>query len=640
MGGRSHVRGALVMVLAVLLSVFMPVATVRHTPASRAAAQFASASPSPSPSPAPSLGADSAALAETNGDSAEALQFERLSGADRIATAVAVARSRYETASVAVLVNAYTFHGALVAAPLAASVDGPVLLTPAAQLPADVSDTLAALQVERVVLVGGPDDISDQVADGLRQRMRVWRVAGVDRFDTSARVSTLIPPSDEVLLVNGLGFADGLAAGPLAAVLDASILLTLPERLPQLVADRIAQIDPARVTIIGGEAAVSPEVAATLAASGREVRRISGATRYATSVAVADAAVDAGLARERLWLADGSGFADALSAGTAAARDGAALVLVDGQRIGRTPGVAGWLHQHRDVWQHFVLLGGKAGIAGDAPQQIRAVLQGRDLPRGGRVLLPGHRLIALYGHSSTRALGSLGEQPIEQAAVRAQQVAQQFADHPANGGLEVLPTFEFIATVASATSGQSGLYRNPTDLGVLREALEAIRKVRGYLVLDIQPGRSDFLTESRRYESLLTEPDVGLALDPEWRMGPNDRPGQKVGSVHASEVNAVSQWLDDLVRQHALPQKLLLLHQFQDQMIRERGALIAREGLAIAVQMDGFGSRSQKLATYSRTRIDAPFFNGFKLFYDEDTNLFSPGETMQLDPSPLFVSYQ
>ena len=57
-----------------------------------------------------------------------------------------------------------------------------------------------------------------------------------------------------------------------------------------------------------------------------------------------------------------------------------------------------------------------------------------------------------------------------------------------------------------------------------------------YVVLDLQPGRTDFLTQARRYESLLTEPNVGLALDPEWRLAPDQVPLRQIGGVDASEV--------------------------------------------------------------------------------------------------------
>jgi hypothetical protein len=144
----------------------------------------------------------------------------------------------------------------------------------------------------------------------------------------------------------------------------------------------------------------------------------------------------------------------------------------------------------------------------------------------------------------------------------------------------------------------------------------------------------------RKYEQFLLEPDVGVALDPEWRMGPNERPGDGVGHVTAEEVNTVVDYLVDIVRRERLPQKLLVIHQFQDQMIRNRDRLRAPEELSVNIHMDGFGSRSQKLATYSRTIVEPPMSNGFKLFYDEDTDLFQPHEVLRFDVVPDLITYQ
>lgn len=627
-------RGALVLALALVLCVAIPGRigdpNQEFQPASAATgddagddAQVAAPSPDGEPEPEPE---------DTAGR-----RIERISGSDRVATAVAVARDAFDAAPAAVLAGAGTFPDAMVGAPLAGALGGPLLLTHADRLPPAVAELLADLEVRQVVLLGGHDAIHGAVFRELRDAgFQVRRVAGADRYDTAARVAEELPPADQVFLATGLAFADGLAAGPLAAALGAPILLTLPDTLPEATAAAMAARDPGRVTLLGGTGAVGAQVEASLRADGRVVRRLSGPSRHATSVAVADAALAEGASPAEVWLTNAERFPDALAAGPAVAAAGGVLLLVDGTYLGMPPAAGDWLRGHSSDLRRIVLLGGSAALPPDADSQVQAILAGRQLPRGGMSLLPEHRLVALYGHSSTPALGVLGEQPPEQAADRAVAVAQPFEA----GGKPVLPAFEFIATVATAGPGPSGLYRARTDAAIIQRSLDAVRRVRGYMVLDIQPGRSDFLTESKVYEHFLVQPDVGLALDPEWRMGPDEKPGDRVGSVHASEINAVSAWLDDLVARHALPEKLLLLHQFQDQMIRDKHLLEARDGLAIAVQMDGFGTRSQKVATYSRTRMAPPFFNGFKLFYDEDVDMYAPEEALRLDPVPDWFSYQ
>lgn len=251
-------------------------------------------------------------------------------------------------------------------------------------------------------------------------------------------------------------------------------------------------------------------------------------------------------------------------------------------------------------------------------------------------LFPTYRMVALYGTDADSRMGALGEQSPEQAAER---LAEVLAPYEA-GDRPVLGVFELIITVALASPGPDGLYRSVSPAERVERWLEVARRHGYHVVLDIQPGRSDFLTEVRRYERFLREPDVHVALDPEWRMGPNEVPGQLVGQVSAAEVNEVSRYLAEIVREEGLPQKLLIVHQFQDRMITQRDDLIAPPELAVNIHMDGFGTREEKLNTYSITRVDPPLWNGFKLFYDEDIEMFSPAEVLELDPVPDFISYQ
>ena len=248
------------------------------------------------------------------------------------------------------------------------------------------------------------------------------------------------------------------------------------------------------------------------------------------------------------------------------------------------------------------------------------------------------RVIANYGHHTTSVLGVLGETGPDAAVERVQEVAARF-DEP---GRPAIGAFEMIVTVAQASPGIDGDYSSPSNVSEVAKWIDIAEAARVYVILDIQPGRSDFLTESKRYESLLLRPNVGLALDPEWRMGPTGIPGQTVGKVSAEEVNQVSLWLSDLTLENDLPEKIFMVHQFQERMISNREQVIDRPGLATVIHVDGFGSRIEKQATYSRLRVEAPFYNGFKLFIDEDRGLYQPHEVLAFseNPVPDFVSYQ
>jgi hypothetical protein len=117
-------------------------------------------------------------------------------------------------------------------------------------------------------------------------------------------------------------------------------------------------------------------------------------------------------------------------------------------------------------------------------------------------------------------------------------------------------------------------------------------------------------------------------------------PGQVIGHVSAREVNATSAWLAQLVKREHLPEKLFVIHQFTDDMVDER-RLKRRERLATVLNVDGFGTQAQKKAKYRDFTRQAPdAYHGFKLFYEEDTDMMRPAEVKRLRPKPVLVVYE
>ncbi|RAV33203.1 hypothetical protein CHEID_10280 [Corynebacterium heidelbergense] len=263
-----------------------------------------------------------------------------------------------------------------------------------------------------------------------------------------------------------------------------------------------------------------------------------------------------------------------------------------------------------------------------------------ELPGGGELVFPGRRMIALYGHPSGPALGAMGEQDPQASVKRVQDLCEQykqFAQEP------VIPAFEIIATVAASEPGPDGNFTNESDVSELRPYVDAITKAGGYAVLDLQPGRGSFLEQAKLYEELLKQPNVGLALDPEWKIGPGEMPMQRVGSAEAAEINEASQWLSTLVRDNKLPQKALVIHQFQLQMLRDREQIDTNHPeLAFVLHADGHGTTEEKFETWNvmRQDLDPAFFMAWKNFFDEDKPMFDPQQTMDVQPRPWFVSYQ
>jgi hypothetical protein len=200
---------------------------------------------------------------------------------------------------------------------------------------------------------------------------------------------------------------------------------------------------------------------------------------------------------------------------------------------------------------------------------------------------------------------------------------------------------ELLAVIAAASPGEGERYNTRQAPAIIDRYLRAARRVHALLILDIQPGRADFFSEAIRLRKWLAQPDVGLALDPEWRMDPGEVPGQVIGHVEAREVNAVSAWLSQLVVRRRLPQKLFLIHQFTNDMVDD-AQLHERAGLAMVLNADGFGTQALKKVKYKAfTSSPRSFFGeGFKLFYREDTKLMKPRQVLRLHPPPDVVVYE
>ncbi|HLM27545.1 MAG TPA: hypothetical protein VK304_11335 [Thermoleophilaceae bacterium] len=259
------------------------------------------------------------------------------------------------------------------------------------------------------------------------------------------------------------------------------------------------------------------------------------------------------------------------------------------------------------------------------------------LPRGGRTLFPERRVVAFYGAPQNEELGALGIGTPAQAGRRLERQARRYV----RAGRPVLPAFELISTMVHRTPGKDGKFSTRQKPATIDRYLREARRRRALLILDIQPGRASFMDETRALRRWLEQPDVALALDPEWSMAPGEIPGQSIGSTDARTVNQVAAYLSRLVRRRDLPQKLLLVHRFTADMIEDERSIRDHRGLAMVLNVDGFGTQAEKKVKYREfTRGRRRERNGFKLFYREDTGLMTPRQTLRLRPSPDVVAYE
>lgn len=286
----------------------------------------------------------------------------RLAGDERVGTAVAVASDAFPepaSAGAAVLARADDFADALTGAPLAAAVDGPLLLTGRDGLP-DVT----AAELGRVLhdgatvhLLGGPAALGEEVVRAVAALgFEPVRHAGADRVATAAEVAGVLPRTEEVLVASAADFPDALAASVPAARDGLPVLLTEPDGLPEATTRVLGDLKPSRATVIGGPAAVSDAALGQLAASVDEVERVAGPDRYATAVAVLEARYPDPSA---VSLASGAAFPDALAGAPHAAAQGQPVLLTAPDELSAPTAEA--LRVHRPV--RLDVYGGPAAIA-------------------------------------------------------------------------------------------------------------------------------------------------------------------------------------------------------------------------------------------------------------------------------------
>lgn len=531
-----------------------------------------------------------------------------LTGRDAATLAVEIAvRTR---SCAAVVVIAADDATSLLAVPVAVAADAPLLLArPGAD--EELTAALRRLGADEIVVVGG------------------------DATPPATGVTQIQPLGDE---------PDGDHTGLALAVIDhlgAERLLAVPE-------DDLEALSAAATRLVSGDALLPvPADNRRLVSLAEALPVTASLTVHASTVReaaeLADRLLAVGLDAEpaepplwgdgapTTWLVDpADGPVVAVSA-AAALSDGGAVLPMDPTD----------LRAHRE---------GAAGLAAAAPErtvltgeptaealwQLDTVLEGPQLPGGGFVLFEEHRIVALYGHPDHPWLGALGHQELEEAVEHAQELARSYATSGT-----VLPAFALVASYASSEPEPTGDYSHRTDRETLRRWVKRAGERGLYVVLVLQPGRSDVLTQARELEGLLREPHVGLAIEPRWQLGEDQRHLEQVGSVSADELQLTLDWLATLTREARLPQKLVVVHQSEPRMLPERDTLTVPSELAVVISVDRHGTQAEKAASFAALTGDAeqPWLWGWHNRYEDDP-VASPEWVLGLEPTPVFVAYE
>lgn len=259
-------------------------------------------------------------------------------------------------------------------------------------------------------------------------------------------------------------------------------------------------------------------------------------------------------------------------------------------------------------------------------------------------ILPQKRIVAYYGNPYSKKMGALGEFPKDEMLRRLKgEVAAWQAADPAT---PVQPALHLIAVVAQAEPGRDGKYRMIMPDTVVNQVYGWAKEAGALLFIDIQTGHDDIRSVLPRFEWILKNPDVHLGIDPEFNLiKSGKKPGTKVGTYDAADINYVSAYLKELVKKYSLPPKILTVHRFTRGGVTNSRKIMLHPEVQIVMHMDGWGAPWLKRDSYKDYIVAEPVqYAGFKLFYHNDTKkgdpLLKPQEVLKLNPQPLYIQYQ
>lgn len=259
-------------------------------------------------------------------------------------------------------------------------------------------------------------------------------------------------------------------------------------------------------------------------------------------------------------------------------------------------------------------------------------------------IFPYKRVVAYYGNLYSKKMGILGELPPKEmlAKLKAEVKAWEKADPKT----PVQPALHYIAVVAQGDAGKDGKYRYRMPFKQIDSVLTLAKRVNALVFLDVQVALSNIQTELPLFEKYLAMPHVHFGMDPEFSMKDGSKPGKKIGTYDAADINYVTGYLAGIVKKHNLPPKILIVHRFTKKMMTNYQNIKLRPETQVVIDMDGWGEPELKGGTWRYFIQNEPVqFTGFKLFYKNDLkkaphHLMTPAEVLKKTPNPIYIQYQ
>jgi len=292
----------------------------------------------------------------------------RLAGTSRYDTAIQVSQAGWQYADNVVLARGDDFPDALAGVVLTKSVNGPLLLTATKELPEGVLEEIQRLGATKVYILGSAGAVSDEVKNALEaQGLTVQRLEGTNRYYTAGAIAkAAVSQTEKAFLASGADFPDALSISSYAAAEGIPLLLTEKKAVPETTLTTLSELGVKKVTLIGGEGVIAPEVHTQLESLGYSVDRLAGADRYGTNLKILNSL---SFNTNVVYVATGSKFPDALAGAALAAKNHNPIVLAPSKAFGDE--AMSYLSARRGEGSIFTLLGGWGAISYSLENVIR-----------------------------------------------------------------------------------------------------------------------------------------------------------------------------------------------------------------------------------------------------------------------------
>ena len=254
--------------------------------------------------------------------------------------------------------------------------------------------------------------------------------------------------------------------------------------------------------------------------------------------------------------------------------------------------------------------------------------------------LKNKRVVAYYGYPEEPLLGILGELNQKELTQRINNDVNNLQIHSPDK--DVLGALHIIVAIAQNKSTDDGTYLERIPNELLEEYINFAEKNNLLVFLDIQIGWANIIDEIKIIEKYLKRNYIHLALDPEYATK-NQKiiPGKAIGSVSGKEINAVQEYLEQILDPDTDYNKMLMIHRFNEFMIKDETDIIDYPNIEISIDMDGFGNKEAKKMNYEifslKSYSEVP---AIKLFYNWDTPIFANEELMGFADPPNIIIYQ